>query len=48
MCRKQKTLGAILIAAGAGILLGLVIGSGAAEFLIATGLIFGGVFLLIR
>ncbi len=48
MCRKQKAFGAVLAAIGAGILLGLMIGSTAVDFLLALALILGGVLLLIR
>ena len=48
MCRKQFTLGAVLAAAGVGILLGFFIASGVLQFFLAIGLILGGVILLLR
>jgi len=48
MCRKQKALGAVLTAAGLGLLAGLFFGSPVAQFLLAAALILGGVFLLVR
>ena len=48
MCRKQKALGAVLGAAGLGLLIGMFIGSPVAQFLLAAALILGGVFLLVR
>ena len=48
MCRKQKALGAVLGAAGLGILVALFIGSPVVQFLLAAALILSGVFLLLR
>lgn len=46
MCRKNVTLGVALIAAGTGILIGLLFSSVFIQLILAAGLIVAGVLLL--
>ena len=48
MCRKTVLYGGILIAAGSGLLLGLLIGSGFLQLLLGLGLIGLGGFLILK